>query len=83
MLARRVVKEEYLGLDDTAPDHAQWIDGTPLLIAGLMIFAVLQYIGRGLNSTDLYLFGGVLAVAVGIVRLLMYSLPRQKARLGQ
>lgn len=83
MLARRVVKEEYLGLDDTAPDHAQWIDGTPLLIAGLMIFAVLRYIGRGLNSTDLYLFGGVLAVAVGIVRLLMYSLPRQKARLGQ
>jgi hypothetical protein len=29
------------------------------------------------------LFGGVLAVAVGIVRLLVYSLPRQKARLGQ
>ena len=83
MLAARVVREEYLGLDDTAPDHAQWIDGTPLLIAGLMIFAALRYIGRGLNSTDLYLFGGVLAVAVGIVRLLVYSLPRQKARLGQ
>lgn len=83
MLAARVVREEYLGLDDTAPDHAQWIDGTPLLVAGLMIFAALRYIGRGLNSTDLYLFGGVLAVAVGIVRLLVYSLPRQKARLGQ
>jgi hypothetical protein len=83
MLAARVVREEYLGLDDTAPDHAQWIDGTSLLVAGLMIFAALRYIGRGLNSTDLYLFGGVLAVAVGIVRLLVYSLPRQKARLGQ
>ena len=27
-----------LGLDDTAPDHTQWIDGTPLLLAGLMVF---------------------------------------------
>ncbi len=37
MLAARVVREEYLGLDDTAPDHTQWIDGTPLLVAGLMM----------------------------------------------
>jgi hypothetical protein len=83
MLARRVVREEYLGLEDTAPDHTQWIDGTPLLIAGLMIFAVLRFIGRGLHSTDLYLIGGVLTVAIGVMRLLILSLPRQTNRLGK
>ncbi|MEA5537060.1 AAA family ATPase [Crocosphaera sp. XPORK-15E] len=29
MLARRVVREEYLGLEGHALDHTQWIDGTP------------------------------------------------------
>src|SRR5215468_4255477 len=83
MLARRVVREEHLGLDETAPDHTDWIDGTPLLIAGLMIFAVLRFIGRGLHSTDLYLLGGVLTVAVGIMRVLIMSLPRATNRIGQ
>jgi hypothetical protein len=83
MLARRVVREEHLGLDDTAPDHTQWIDGTPLLIAGLMIFTVLRFIGRGIHSTDLYLIGGVLTVAVGVMRLLVLSLPRKSERMGK
>jgi len=83
MLARRVVREEHLGLDETAPDHTDWIDGTPLLIAGLMIFAVLRFIGRGLHSTDLYLLGGVLTVAVAVMRMLIMSLPRTTNRIGQ
>jgi hypothetical protein len=83
MLAARVIREEYLGLDDPSPDHRQWIDGTPLLIAGLMTFTILRFIGLGLNSTSLYLFGGILAVAVGIFRLILYSLPRKSGRLGQ
>jgi hypothetical protein len=83
MLARRVVREEHLGLDETAPDHTDWIDGTPLLIAGLMIFAVLRFIGRGLHSTDLYLLGGILTVAVGVMRVLIMSLPRATNRIGQ
>jgi hypothetical protein len=82
MLARRVVRENYLGLEDTAHDHTQWIDGTPLLIAGLMLFAVLRFVGRGLHSTDLYLIGGVMTVAVGIMRLLIMSLPRKSNKLG-
>jgi hypothetical protein len=83
MLATRVIREEYLGLDDPSPDHQQWIDGTPLLIAGLMTFTITRFIGLGLNSTTLYLFGGILAVAVGIFRLILYSLPRKSGRLGR
>jgi hypothetical protein len=82
MLARRVVREEHLGLDPTAPDHTEWIDGTPMLIAALLCFTVLRYLGRGLHSSDLYLVGGALAVAVGIVRVLLYSLPRKSSKLG-
>ena len=83
MLARRTVREEYLGLDGHAPDHTQWIDGTPLLIAGLMCFMILRFLGLGFNNTSLYLLGGIMTVAVGIIRIMIYSLPRQSGRLGQ
>ncbi|MGB7416328.1 MAG: ATP-binding protein [Thermosynechococcaceae cyanobacterium] len=83
MLAQRVVMEEYLGLDATNPDHTQWIDGTPFLIAALMILVIIRFIGLGLNSTSLYLIGGILTIAVGVIRLLVYSLPRKSGKLGQ
>ena len=83
MLARRVVREEHLGLEDTSPDHSEWIDGTPLLVAGLLIFTVLRFIGTSMHSTDLYLLGGVLTVSVGIVRVLIFSLPRASQRIGR
>jgi len=83
MLAKRVVREEYLGLDENSPDHTQWVDGTPFLIAGLMVFTVTRFIGLGLNSTSLYLIGGILGVAIGIFRLLLFSLPKKSTRLGQ
>lgn len=83
MLARRTIREEYLGLDATNPDHTQWIDGTPLLIAGLMLCVIVRFIGLGFGSTTLYLLGGILTVAVGVVRIVLYSLPRKSGRLGQ
>ncbi|MBW4474691.1 MAG: ATP-binding protein [Stenomitos rutilans HA7619-LM2] len=82
MLAKRVIQEEYLGLEDTAPDHQQWVDGTPYLIAALMVFGIVRVIGIGLNSTSMYLIGGILTVVVGILRLLFYSLPKKSTRLG-
>ncbi len=83
MLAKRVVREEYLGLDGRALDHTQWIDGTPYLIAALMCFVIIRFIGLGFNNTSLYLLGGIITVAIGIIRILLYSLPRKSGRLGQ
>ncbi len=83
MLARRVVKEEYLGLEGHALDHTQWIDGTPFLIAALMCFMIMRFLGLGFNNTSLYLLGGIMTVAVGIIRIMIFSLPRQGSRLGQ
>lgn len=82
MLARRVVREEYLGLDGQV-DHVHWIDGTPFLVAALMCFVILRFLGLGFNSTSLYLLGGIITVAVGILRIMIYSLPRKSGRLGQ
>ncbi len=83
MLAKRVVKEEYLGLDDKAYDHTQWIDGTPFLIAALMCLLIVKFIGRGFNNNSLYLIGGMMTVAIAIIRILIYSLPRKSGRLGR
>jgi hypothetical protein len=78
-----VLRETYLGLETTAPDHTEWIDGTPLLLAVLLVFSVIRFLGRGLHQTDLYLLGGFLAVGIGIVRLLLASLPRKSEKLGK
>ncbi len=83
MLALRVVREEHLGLDGTALDHTQWIDGTPFLLGGLMFLVIFRFLGLGFNSTSLYLLGGILTVAVGVIRIMIYSLPRKSGRLGQ
>jgi hypothetical protein len=83
MLARRVVREEYLGLDGQALDHTQWIDGTPYLIAALMCLVLVRFIGLGFNNKSLYLLGGIITVTVGVVRIILFSLPRKSGRLGQ
>lgn len=83
MLAKRAIDEEHLGLDENSPDHTQWIDGTPYLIAALMVFTIVRFIGLGLNSTTLYLIGGMIAVTVGIFRIIVFSLPKKPTRLGR
>lgn len=83
MLAKRVVREEYLGLDEPSPDHTQWLDGTTFLIAALMLLVIIRFLGLGFNSTSLYLIGGMLTVFVAVVRILLYSIPRKSGRLGR
>lgn len=83
MLAKRVVREEYLGLEDMGPDHTQWFDITPILICCLMLLVITRFIGLGFNSTTLYLIGGIMTISVAIIRVLLASLPRSKGKLGQ
>jgi len=45
-----------------------------------MCLVIIRFLGLGLNSTTLYLVGGILTVAVSVIRLLLYSLPRSKGR---
>ena len=82
MLARRVVREHQIGLKPNALDHTEWINGTPFLIGALLCLTVIRFIGRGTGDTNLYIFGGMLAVAASLVRLFMFSLPKGSGRLG-
>ncbi|WP_338430909.1 ATP-binding protein [Synechococcus elongatus] len=83
LLAGRVVREAFLGLDETAPDHRQWIDGTPIVICGLASLIVLRYIGLGYGNRSLYVIGGILTVVALIARFFIGRLPRGNARLGR
>ena len=49
MLARRTVKEEYLGLEGNALDHTQWIDGTPLLKPNPKNLRIIKHISPAIN----------------------------------
>jgi hypothetical protein len=48
-----------------------------------MCFVIIRFIGLGFNNTSLYFLGGIITVAIGIIRILLYSLPRKSSRLGQ
>jgi len=82
MLARRVVREHQIGLKPNQHDHTEWINGTPFLIAALLCLTMIRFIGRGIGDTNLYIFGGMLAVAASLVRLFMFSLPKGSSKLG-
>lgn len=81
MLARRVIDEEYLGLDVEAGDHRRYADATPLVLLAGVFFIVIRFIGLGTSNQALYIFGGVLAaIFLGVSRLL-YNLPRESRRI--
>jgi len=82
MLARRVVREHQIGLKPNQHDHTEWINGTPFLVAVLLCLTMIRFIGRGIGDTNLYILGGMLAVAASLVRLFMFSLPKGSSKLG-
>jgi len=59
MLARRVVRDEALGLTPkAAPRHTQYLDISPLILAATATLAILRFIGMGTGNKSLYIIGG-------------------------
>lgn len=84
MLALRVIQEESLGAAvEKAPDHTEWIDLTPAVIAGFTLVAIVRLVGLGWNNTSLYILGGILTSIAVALRVIYYSLPKKSRRLGQ
>jgi hypothetical protein len=83
MLARKVVRNERLGLNRRAdPQHTQYIVIMPLLLATLFGFAVLRFVGMGTGNKGLYITGGIcLVVAMALKQLGQVRGARK--RLGQ
>ena len=83
LLARKVIRNEQLGLNSKAkPEHTQYLVIMPILVAMLMAFGVVRFIGMGTQNKSLYIFGGVTLVA-GMTLKQLGSIRGARKRLGQ
>jgi hypothetical protein len=65
MLARKVIRAEALGLKQEKPEHTQYLDVWPLVMAFLALLGVFKFVGIGTGERSLYLVGGV-AMMIGM-----------------
>jgi hypothetical protein len=70
MLARKVIRNEKLGLKQEKVEHTQYIVIMPILIAMLFAFAVVRFVGMGTGNKSLYITGGVALVAATALKQL-------------
>ncbi|MEA5522913.1 hypothetical protein [Limnoraphis robusta] len=83
MLARKVIRNEQLGLNQKAkPEHTQYLVIMPILVAMLMAFGVVRFIGMGTQNKSLYIFGGV-ALVGGMTLKQLGSIRGARKRFGQ
>lgn len=83
MLARKIISNERLGLNKKAnPQHTQYVVIMPVIIACLMAFGIVRFIGMGTGNKSLYIFGGVTLVA-GMTMKQLGQVRGARKRLGQ
>lgn len=83
MLAKKVIRNERLGLNrEASPQHTQYVVIMPILIACLMAFGVVRFIGMGTKNKSLYIFGGVALIA-GMTLKQVGQVRGARKRLGQ
>lgn len=81
MLARKVVRQEKLGINQTM-EHRQYLVMMPILIAGLFSFAVIRYVGMGTGNKNWQIFGGI-ALTVAMAAKQLGRVEGAKKKLGQ
>jgi hypothetical protein len=82
MLARKIIKNEALGLKQDKPEHTQYVVIMPVIIAMLFSFAVVRFIGMGTGNKGLYITGGVCLVSAMALKQLG-NVRGARKRLGQ
>lgn len=83
MLARKIIKNEALGLKQDKPEHTQYVVIImPIIIAALFSFAVVRFIGMGTGNKGLYITGGVCLVSAMALKQLG-NVRGARKRLGQ
>ncbi|WP_287267714.1 hypothetical protein, partial [Moorena sp. SIO3A2] len=82
MVAKKVVRNELLGINQNKPEHTQYVVIMPIIIAALMSFGIIRFIGMGTGNKSLYIFGGVSLVA-GMTLKQLGSIRGARKRLGQ
>ncbi|NJL90854.1 MAG: AAA domain-containing protein [Coleofasciculaceae cyanobacterium SM2_1_6] len=83
MLAKKVIREYNLGTLQETPEHEEYIDILPLVLAILGGFAVLRFIGLGTGDRTLYLIGGVSLAVLYMLKSSFQFLQQKPRRLGK
>jgi hypothetical protein len=81
MLARKVVRQEKLGINQTV-EHRQYLVMMPILLAGLFSFAIIRYIGMGIGNKNWQIFGGV-SLTMAMAAKQLGRVEGAKKRLGE
>ena len=82
MLAKKIIKNEKLGIKQDKPEHTQYVVIMPIIIAALMAFGIVRFVGMGTGNKGLYITGGVCLVA-GMALKQLGSVKGARKRLGQ
>lgn len=59
LAGRNPIKNEALGLKQDKPEHTQYVVIMPIILACLMSFGIVRFIGMGTGNKSLYIFGDV------------------------
>ena len=81
MLARKVVRQEKLGINQTV-EHRQYLVMMPIILSALFSFAIIRYIGMGTGNKNWQIFGGV-SLTVAMAAKHLGRIEGAKKRLGQ
>lgn len=83
MVARKVIRNEALGLNKQGkPEHTQYVVIMPVIVAALLAFGIVRFVGLGTGNKGLYITGGVCLVA-GMALKQLGSVRGARKRLGQ
>ncbi len=82
MLARKIIRNEKLGIKQDKPEHTQYVVIMPVIIAALMVFGIVRFVGFGTGNKGLYITGGVCFVTSMALKQLG-SVKGARKRLGQ
>lgn len=77
-LAIRAIEGEYIGIEREVADHGNYFDITPVIFAFVALVAIIRFIGLGLSDQAMYIMGGILTTAIMSIRMIAYSLPRER-----
>ncbi|MEI2418905.1 hypothetical protein V6O07_01420 [Arthrospira platensis SPKY2] len=58
-IARKVIRRERLGMNPDKVEHSQYLNISPIVMAGLAMLAIVRFIGMGTGNRSLYIIGGI------------------------
>lgn len=81
MLARKVIRQEKLGLHQKV-EHRQYLVMMPIILSLLFSFAIIRYVGMGTGNKNWQIFGGV-SLTLAMAAKQLGRIEGAKKRLGQ